>query len=176
MNRARTPQQTIGPFFHEALRWPDGWKAGFAEAGAPLVLTGRVTDGEGAPVGDAMIESWQLSPAGGMPASATGSDRPHGFARVETGADGDFRIETALPGGSIPSLDIVIHARGLLRPLRTRVFFAGKSRARDDPVARALADSPRLETLVASPVPDRPGEYRWDIRLQGEDETVFLEA
>ena len=58
----RTASQTIGPFFHEALRWPDGGKVRFAEPGRRIVLTGRMLDGAGEPVGDALIETWQASP------------------------------------------------------------------------------------------------------------------
>ena len=80
----RTPSQTIGPFFHEALRWRDGGKVAFAEPGDKVTLTGRIVDGGGNPVGDAMVETWQQSPRGATPASAQGAHNPHGFGRVET--------------------------------------------------------------------------------------------
>jgi protocatechuate 3,4-dioxygenase, alpha subunit len=170
---ARTPSQTVGPFFHEALRWKDGGRVGFAEPGKRVVLTGRMLDGEGAPVADAMMETWQLGPSGETPA-ASGSGNPHGFARVETARDGTFRIETLLPGGAAPCLDVTIFARGLLKALRTRVYLAPEAAVRADPAMAPLADSPRLATLVATPHGEV--EYRWDIRLQGEGETVFLAA
>lgn len=170
----RTPSQTIGPFFHEALRWKDGGRVSFAEAGQRIVLTGRVTDGAGEPVGDAMIETWQLSPQGGTPAAASGSANPHGFGRVETAKDGGYRIETSMPGGALPCLEVTLFARGLLKGLRTRVYFAAEDRVRSDPALARIGASPRVATLVA-----RPGganEYRWDVRLQGESETVFFAA
>ena len=68
----RTPSQTIGPFFHEALRWPDGDKVRFAETGQPIVLTGRLLDGAGETLADSLIETWQLSPLGKPPAPASG--------------------------------------------------------------------------------------------------------
>lgn len=173
----RTPSQTIGPFFHEALRWPDGHRVTFAEAGTPIVLTGRVLDGGGAPVADALIETWQLAPNGKPPAAASGNARPNGFGRVETGQDGTYRIETMLPGaanGAAPCIDFAIFARGLLKPLRTRAYLAGEAQVRADPAMKPLAQSPRLKTLVATAV--SPREFRWDIRLQGEGETVFFTA
>ena len=167
----RTPSQTIGPFFHEALRWKDGARVAFAEKGTPVVITGRMTDGAGEPVGDAMIETWQRSPAGSTPAAA-GAGNPSGFARLETREDGSFRIETLMPGGAWPYLDVAIFARGLLKPLRTRVYLAPEAEVRKDPALQAAAASPRLSTLVARH--QGGGEYRWDVRLQGEGETIFF--
>ncbi len=168
----RTPSQTVGPFFHISLPWPDGGKVAFAEAGDKVVLAGRIFDGAGNPVGDAMVETWQRSPKGATPAPAQGASRPHGFGRVETAKDGTFRIETAMPGGPAPSIDVAIFARGLLKPLRTRVYLAPEDKVRADPALKSITASPRLKTLVATP--GGAGEYRWDIRLQGEGETVFF--
>jgi protocatechuate 3,4-dioxygenase alpha subunit len=169
----RTPSQTIGPFFHESLRWRDGGKVAFAEPGGTgIVLTGRIFDGAGDLVNDAMVETWQHSPSAKAPAAAQGASNPYGFGRVETASDGTYRIETAMPGGALPSIDIAIFARGLLRPLRTRVYLAPEEKVRADPALAALAASPRLKTLVATPAGN--GEYRWDMRLQGEGETVFF--
>lgn len=169
----RTPSQTVGPFFHEALRWHDGHRVAFAEPGKDVVLVGRMLDGAGAPVGDALVETWQKSPTGEGPASGK-SGNPHGFARAETQKDGTFRIETRMPGGSAPCLDVIIVARGLLKPLRTRVYLAPEAEVRSDPAMKPLAASPRLATLVASPA--GVSEYRWEVRLQGEGETVFFSA
>ena len=166
---ARTPSQTVGPFFHEALRWKDGGKVALAGDGAPVVLVGRILDGAGAPVSDAMVETWQR--LGERPAAASGN--PRGFARVETQGDGTFRIETRMPPGAAPFLDVTIFARGLLKALRTRVYLASEEAARGDPMVASIAASPRLATLVARRSGD---EYRWDVRLQGEGETVFFAA
>jgi protocatechuate 3,4-dioxygenase, alpha subunit len=174
MAAQRTPSQTIGPFFHEALRWKDGGNVTFAEPGRRIVITGRVIDGAGAPVGDAMMETWQLSPTGKPPSPATGSARPHGFGRVETAKDGTFRIETAMPGGDCPYLDVSLFARGLLKALRTRVYLAAEDRVRADAALQPIAASPRVKTLVATAA--GASEYRWDVRLQGEGETVFFSA
>ena len=169
----RTPSQTVGPFFHEALRWKEGGRVGFAEPGRDVVIAGRMFDGGGAPVGDALVETWQRSPAGDAPASAT-QGNPHGFARVETAKDGTFRIETRLPAGEAPCLEVTILARGLLKALRTRVYLAPEDAVRRDPALQAIAASPRLATLVARPA--GASEFRWDVRLQGEGETVFFGA
>lgn len=169
---ARTPSQTIGPFFHEALRWSDGGRVAFAESGTRVVLHGRIVDGAGAPVGDALVETWQLSPSGKPPAPVSGKSKPNGFGRVETAKDGSFTIETLMPAGAAPALDIAIFARGLLKALRTRVYLAPEETVRGDPLVRSLSASPRLKTLVATPSGD--SEYRWEVRLQGEGETVFF--
>ena len=147
----RTPSQTVGPFFHEALRWPDPGVGG-------TVLSGRVFDGAGEPVPDALVEAW-------LPAARA-------FTRVQTDASGAFRIAMPVPPTEAPFLEITLFARGLLKALRTRAYVAPLERVRTDPALRALASSPRLETLVATPT---PGGYSWDVRLQGAGETVFFE-
>ena len=168
----RFPSQTIGPFFHEGLRWRDGGKVRIPAAGRRVVLNGRILDGAGAPVGDAMVETWQ-APA---PVTAKGEPpaegNPSGFGRVECAKDGTFRIETSLPAGDAPCLDVAIFARGLLKGLRTRVYLAPRERVRTDPLVKPIADSPRLDTLIATPA--GADEFRWEIRLQGEGETVFF--
>jgi protocatechuate 3,4-dioxygenase alpha subunit len=173
MRLPRTPSQTVGPFFHEALRWSDGGQVRFAENGQAIVLEGRLVDGAGAPVADALVETWQLSPSGTAPGAAS-TGKPHGFGRVETDRDGNFRIETLMPGGAVPYIDVAVLARGLLKALRTRVYLASEEKVRADPAMKALAASPRLATLIARA--DGPGRYRWDVRLQGEGETVFFAA
>src|SRR5262249_27175419 len=95
-----------------------------------------------------------------------------GFGRVETGKDGSFRFETTLPGGAAPSIDVAIFARGLLKPLRTRVYLAPEAAVRGDTSLGSTASSPRVKTLVATP--HGANEYRWDARLKGEGETIFF--
>jgi protocatechuate 3,4-dioxygenase alpha subunit len=176
----RTPSQTIGPFFHEALRWRGGEHVGFAEPGEPIVLTGRLLDGAGEPLADSLIETWQLSPTGKTPGPAKGDALPHGLGRVETAKDGSFRIQTLMPGcadGGAPCIDVTLFARGVLRALRTRVYLADEARVRAEPLLKPIAGSPRLKTLVAAREGAGPGGatvYRWDIRLQGVGETVFF--
>ena len=166
---ARTPSQTIGPFFHLGLRWMDYGRVSFAQEGRRVAISGRVFDGAGQPVGDALVETWQRLPEG---SAATGEERVHGFGRVETAADGSFRVETCVPDGPAPFLDVTFFARGIMKPLRTRVYLATREAAAREPDLAPLAASPRLETLIAVPVGG--SEYRWDVRLQGQGETVFF--
>jgi protocatechuate 3,4-dioxygenase alpha subunit len=155
---ARTPSQTVGPFFHEALRWPEGTRLAPAAGAARIALVGRIFDGGGSPVGDAMVEAWLAS--------------PRGFGRVETAADGTFRFDLPMPEGPIPCVDVAIFARGLLKPVRTRVYLVPEERARGDSALAAIAASPRLKTLIAAPA--GPAQFHWEVRLQGDGETVFF--
>ena len=166
----RTASQTIGPFFHEALRWNDGARV-TGGTGQRFVLSGRIIDGSGAPVGDAMVETWQMPDATTQPAA---DGKAHGMARVETARDGTFRIETTRPQGETPFLEVFIFARGLLKALHTRVYIASVDAVRNDPTLAPIAGSPRLSTLVARET--GPNAYEWDVRLQGEGETIFFEA
>jgi protocatechuate 3,4-dioxygenase alpha subunit len=93
---------------------------------------------------------------------------------VETGKDGSFRIETSMPGGDVPCIEVSFFARGLLKALRTRVYLAPVEKVKADPVLKGLSGSDRVKTLVAQP--DGANAFRWDVRLQGEGETVFFAA
>ena len=163
----RTPSQTVGPYYAICLPWENGARVTGGK-GARAVITGRVLDGNGAAIGDALVETWQAPEPGTRPAA---DGKPHGFARTGTSKDGTFRIETTLPAGDAPCLDVTVLARGLLKALHTRVYLAPEARVRADPALAAIAASPRVATLVAEPAGD---EWRWDIRLQGEGETVFF--
>lgn len=189
---APTPSHTVGPFYGYALPFPDGGE--LAPAGHPgaITLHGHVYDGEGAPVPDALVELWQAGPDGSL-AGAGGSMRRDpvtggylgrngvdftGFGRIATDADGHWAARTLPPGGpaapAAPYISVCVHARGLLHHLFTRVYFPENAEANAaDPLLAAL-DPARRETLVAT-AGSRPGTYRFDIRLQGEGETVFLE-
>lgn len=177
-----TPSQTVGPFFDKGLIWPDGGTVLFAGGGERITLMGRVTDGNGAPVIDALFETWQADAAGTLPAGGEG-ERPYGYARVSTDADGRYAIDTIVPGAFkgpngetyAPQLSVLIFARGLLKAVQTRVFLAPLDALKDDPLARAINDPERLRTLVATRDAGNPTLYRWDVRLRGDGETVFIE-
>ena len=167
---ARSPSQTVGPYYAIALPWKDGGRVTGC-SGERIVLEGRILDGAGQPVPDALFETWQ-APDRDAPPSADG--KPHGFGRASADAKGVYRIETAIPAGPVPFLDVTILARGLLKAVHTRVYFAEEARVRGEAAMAPIAASPRLATLIARKA--SAGEYRWDVRLQGEGETVFFAA
>lgn len=172
-----TGSQTIGPFWHliEHPEWADLTR--FGAAGERITVHGWVIDGDGIPVTDAAVELWQADP----PAD----ERFPGFGRARTDERGVFRFTTLRPGPvpgrgnaqQAPHLAIALHARGLLKPLFTRVYFAGEPLNETDPLLSSIEDLERRGTLFAS----NAGTDGWriDIRLQrgsnGETETVFLD-
>jgi protocatechuate 3,4-dioxygenase, alpha subunit len=168
-----TSSQTVGPFFGFALPWPDGPLV--VPEGTPggFWLRGVVRDGAAEPVPDALVESWQADPAGGFDDPAF-----RGFGRCPTDRDGRFAIHTVKPGPvpapdgrpQAPHLDLSVFARGLLNRVITRVYFADEPGTAADPVLARVPEA-RRATLVARP---GAGGYVLDIRLQGEDETVFF--
>lgn len=166
----RSPSQTVGPYFAIALPWKDGGRV-TGVSGERIVLEGHVLDGAGQPVPDALVETWQAPDPDAAPSAA---GKPHGFGRASADAGGRFRIETAVPAGPVPFLDVTVFARGLLRHVQTRVYFADEARVRAEAAMAPLATSERLMTLIARKA--GAGEYRWDVRLQGEGETVFFAA
>ncbi len=199
MTRPLTPSQTIGPFFGHALPFQDGPRAVDHRAPGAVWLRGRITDGAGDPVTDALVETWQADPdgnfdhpddprgggggSGGESGRGSGGEPNggfRGFARCPTDADGGYAILTLKPGRvpmpdgvpQAPHLDMSIFARGLLQRLVTRVYFADEPQANaTDPVLRSLQGEAARATLLAQPGEDG---YVFDIRLQGERETVFF--
>ena len=180
-----TASQTIGPFYGFALPFAGG--GDIAPAGHPDTVTvhGRVYDGAGEPVPDALIEFWQPAPDGsrtGAPGSlrrdpVTGGYLGRhgvdftGFGRVPTDADGHYTLRTLAPGG-VPYLSVCVFARGLTHHLFTRVYLTADA---DDALLASL-DPARRATLVA--VEESERTLRFDICIQGSpahEETVFLE-
>jgi protocatechuate 3,4-dioxygenase, alpha subunit len=183
-----TPSQTVGPFFAIALPWPDGPFVVPEGTRGAIAISGRVTDGAAEPVPDALVEVWQADPGGGFNGHPgdprlTGTTGFRGFGRCPTDADGGYRIVTlrpgALPAGDgrteAPHLDVSVFARGLLDRLVTRIYFPDEEGANAaDPVLQSLPVRSRRDTLIASAA--GPGEFRFDIRLQGDGETVFFDV
>jgi protocatechuate 3,4-dioxygenase alpha subunit len=169
-----TPSQTVGPFFHLGMPWPDGPYACTAGTDGAFWIRGRVLDGAGEPVPDAVLETWQADPTGRF--GASGGFR--GFARCETDAGGSFAIHTVKPGtvpdpdgaAQAPHIDVSVFARGLLDRLVTRIYFADEPATATDPVLARVGPL-RRHTLVARPAADG---YLFDVHLQGDDETVFF--
>ena len=168
-----SPSQTIGPFFHAGLGWMDATRLVEDHADGAVVIEGVVFDGAGAPVPDAVVEIWQADGSGGFPpATAPGWT---GFGRSQTDDDGRFRFVTVAPGSvdrmTEPHIDLTVFARGLLQRVVTRLYLPGTDViSPSDPVLRAVP-AERRATLVAEGVGSR---LRFDIRLQGERETVFF--
>ena len=174
-----TPGQTVGPFFGYALPYAAGEH--LVPVGRPgaVRLTGRVLDGEGNPVPDALLEIWQADESGRVPREPSSLHRDGytftGWGRAATDNTGRYTFTTVRPGatdeGRPPFFAMTVFARGLLNRLFTRVYLPGhESRFGNDPLLASLTEE-RRRTLVASEEGD---ELRFDVRLQGADETVFL--
>jgi len=180
--RKPTPSQTVGPFFARELLWKDGGIVLFPGRGERITLAGCVFDGAGAPIYDALFETWQADSSGQFPSGHDGA-RPYGYGRVSTDTEGRYAIETIMPGSFkgpdgeqyAPQISVSIFARGLLKALQTRVFLAPLDVIKDDPLVRAIGDPERVRTLIASRDPGDPKLYRWDVRLRGAGEAVFIE-
>ena len=178
--RRQTPSQTVGPFFGFGLPFAGGPELVPAVHPDAIRLHGVVLDGAGDPVPDALLELWQPDATGAMPHVA-GSRRRSlgrftGFGRTATEVDGSYEFSTVLPGATAPDGPrwalVTVFARGLSHHLFTRAYFVGDGEP--DPVdglLRRLGD--RAPTLHARQ--DGPADYRFDVRLQGDGETVFLD-
>ncbi len=182
MTLGLTPSQTVGPFFSHALSLPDGQYVVPAGTAGAFWLRGCVLDGEGEPVPDAIVESWQADPAGRFnhPDDPRGADVDfRGFGRALTDLDGRWSILTMRPGRvpdhagrmQAPHLDLSIFARGLLDRVVTRVYLPDEPTANaEDPVLATIPLERRATVLAEE---DGTG-FRFDIRLQGDGETVFF--
>lgn len=187
MNLLATASQTIGPFFHiglEKLSIADLAKS--AAGGEKVSIQGRVLDGDGKPVNDALIEIWQANAQGKYAHPDDAQDKAldasfKGFGRVATGDNGEFRFVTIKPGrvpgpgGALqaPHLVVAVFMRGLLKHLVTRMYFPGAA-GNDEDAVLALVPKERRATLVAKPAGD--GAFEWNVILQGRDETVFFDC
>ena len=168
-----TPSQTVGPFLSIGLQWDDGPYVVPGDTPGAFWLRGVVRDGAGAVVQDALVETWQADPDGRF----GGAFR--GFGRCPTDGDGQYAIRTRKPGPvaapdggtQAPHIDVSVFARGLLHRVVTRIYFAGEPANAADPILAAVPADRRV-TLIATPAGDG---YRFDIRLQGTDETVFFD-
>ena len=169
-----TPSQTVGPFFAIELPYSDGPYVVADGTEGAIWLRGRVFDGAGEPVPDAMIETWQADPQGSFDSDF------RGFGRSGTDTEGAWAILTLKPGPvagpddtqQAPHVDLSVFARGLLHRVVTRLYFADEEQANAaDPVLAGLPDDDARATLIA--VSEDDG-YRLDIHLQGPDETVFF--
>lgn len=187
-----TTSQTVGPYLHIGL---SGLNCADLTAGLtaldtpPVVIEGRVTDGQGKPVPDGMIEIWQADAQGvyqhpddprysGADAAKSGFT---GFGRLPTEPDGSFRITTIKPGrvagpdGTLqaPHLVVSLFMRGLLKHLSTRMYFPDEAQANQQDWILQQVPAARRATLVAQAGDN--GTLRWNVNLQGAGETVFFD-
>lgn len=188
-----TPSQTAGPYVHIGLMPTYAGNPGYYDAeigvspiaegaqGEVIEITGAVIDGTGWALRDALIESWQADASGRFAGEAGADPAVSGLCRFAADAvSGEFALRTVKPGPvparggrmQAPHISLWIVARGINIGLQTRIYFEDEDNSADPLLAR-IEQRPRVETLIAKRI--APGKYRFDIRLQGEGETVFLD-
>jgi len=192
MKRVPTASQTVGPFFGVGLDRPElaDLTAGGKAQGETILIEGQVRDGDGAPVPDAMLEIWQANAAGKYDHPEDRQEKPRdanflGFGRAFTDAEGRYRFTTIRPGAvpgrgnalQAPHVSMAVFARGLLKHLVTRIYFADRQQANEaDPVLSRIGDPAARRSLLATPVDGATPTYRFDVVLQGEGETAFFDV
>jgi protocatechuate 3,4-dioxygenase alpha subunit len=191
-----TPSQTVGPFFKYGLTpnrqyaWNDAFTANLVTpdaSGDRIRVEGTVYDGDGAPVPDCMLEVWQADGQGRFSDLQDMRALPNtafrGFGRCGTDGEGLYAFDTIKPGPvpdpdgkpQAPHLLLAVFARGMLRHLYTRIYFDGEAANGSDAVL-ALVPADRRATLIARRQPGNGGAvYKFDLRLQGGEETVFFD-
>ena len=188
MSELLTPSQTVGPYFAMRLPWPEGPFVVPEGTRGAITIIGRLYDGAGNVIPDGLIETWQADPDGRFAHPddprgpvAAGYKAFRGFGRSQTEADGSFRIVTLKPGPlpfgdgrtEAPHIDVSVFARGMLDRSVTRIYFPDETEANaEDPVLAAVP-AERRNTLIAK----RSGEglLRFDVHMQGDQETVFFD-
>jgi protocatechuate 3,4-dioxygenase, alpha subunit len=191
-----TPSQTVGPFFKYGLTpsgeydWNDAFTSNLVTqdaSGERIRIEGRVLDGDGAPVPDAMLEIWQADAQGRFSDPQDKRALPNstfkGFGRCGTDANGSYAFDTIKPGimpdpdgkPQAPHILLAIFARGMLLHLYTRIYFDGEADNAADPVL-ALVPADRRATLIATRKAGAASAYHFDVRLQGGNETVFFDV
>jgi protocatechuate 3,4-dioxygenase alpha subunit len=190
----QTPSQTVGPYFAYGL-CPEQYNFDFKSlftpavanheaAGEHISIVGQVFDGDGNVIGDAMLEVSQVDSQGRYPASRAEVEASgfRGFARVGTGTDPQkrFIVETVRPGrasaNEAPHLNVIVTMRGMLLHTFTRIYFDDEAAANESDPVLGLVPAERRATLIARRAPGTSKTvYRFDIRMQGEQETVFFD-
>jgi len=179
MSLQATTSQTVGPYLHIGLAWLITENlAQTGVGGERISIEGRVLDGDGNPVNDALVEIWQADADGRYAAKGF-----RGFGRSATDDKGGFRFHTIKPGrvagpaGKLqaPHIAVNVFMRGLLKQLVTRIYFADEPANAGDPVL-SLVPADRRATLIAKPAMGKPGALEWNVILQGRDETVFFDC
>jgi len=189
MGLQATTSQTVGPFFAIGLAWLEKTSlAGPNVSGERITIEGRVLDGDGKPIPDALIEVWQANSQGKYSHPDDEQSKPvepgfKGFGRMLTDAEGKFQLSTIKPGAvpgpngklQAPHILVMVFMRGLLRHLYTRIYFP------DDPAnasdfALSLVEPARRETLIAKKKGGQNAALEWNVIMQGPGETVFFDC
>jgi protocatechuate 3,4-dioxygenase alpha subunit len=190
-----TPSQTVGPYFAYGLTsqgqydWNDAFSNNLVTpdtSGDRIRVEGQVFDGDGKVMVDCMLEIWQADAQGRFSDPQDKRAQPNssfrGFGRIGTDGNGAFAFDTIKPGqvadsdGKLqaPHLSLAVFARGMLLHLYSRIYFEGEAANAADPVL-ALVPAARRHTLIAKRQ-SRNGVYRFDIHMQGDNETVFFDV
>jgi protocatechuate 3,4-dioxygenase, alpha subunit len=189
MDHVPTPSATVGPYLHLGLteKYSVTQVTPKNVKGERVVLRCRVFDAENVPVSDAMIEVWQADSDGRYRHPEIGTQplppASFGFGRAATNEGGYCDFETIRPGGvpapdgkrQAPHISVAVYGRGILLQLYTRIYFAGDVANEQDPVL-ALVPEARRKTLLAHSDAFHPYGWQFDIRLRGENETVFFDV
>lgn len=189
MRLQATTSQTVGPFFSIGLtRLQKIDLAGPGVAGQRVTISGRVIDGEGQPVPDAILEVWQANSHGKYAHPEDDQEKPlepgfEGYGRIPVDNRGRFVFTTIEPGPvpgpggkpQAPHLAVSVFMRGLLRRLVTRIYFSGEPANAGDFVLN-LVEPKRRATLIARKSPNEISVLEWNVILQGLDETVFFDC
>jgi protocatechuate 3,4-dioxygenase alpha subunit len=194
MSLQATTSQTVGPYFKIGLSWlyRDSL-LGEGVSGERVTIQGRVFDGDGVPVPDAILEVWQANASGKYNHPEDTQDKPlepgfTGFARVPVNAEGAFRFPTIKPGPvpgpdgkeQAPHLQVSIFMRGVLRRMVTRIYFPDEPRNGADLILN-LVEAARRSTLIAKKITQKSTKetgsttLEWNVILQGPEETVFFD-
>jgi len=190
MMRKQTPSQTVGPFYAIGLtRRPLNVVTNESTDGERIRIEGQVLDGDGLPIPDVMVEIWQANAYGRYNHPDDKQEKPldatfTGWGRSGTDEKCFYRFDTIKPGPvpganetvQAPHINVVVFARGMLVHAFTRLYFADEPANASDPVLNSIKNKKRRQTLIALPgMENGKTIYRFDIRLQGENETVFFD-
>ena len=187
MSLQTTSSQTVGPYLHIGMTWlVTDDLTGPGVTGDRVTIAGRILDGDGKPVTDALVEIWQANAHGKYAHPDDPQDKPletafKGFGRVPTDDNGGFKFTTikpgrvAAPGGGLqaPHINVTIFMRGMLKQLNTRIYFPADAANDSDAALRSVPEG-RRGTLIAKA--SGQGALEWNVILQGSGETVFFDC
>jgi len=188
----QTPSQTVGPFFaygltarqygYDNLSIANDIIAGPRAAGEHVEIIGKVLDGHGGVIPDAIVEFWHADAGGQYLATEVNPDSQgfKGIGRMGTGTDhqGRFIFKTIKPGrydGQVPHINIILLMRGLLSHLYTRLYFSDENNSKDE-ILNSVPESRRATLIAERKRTDAGVFYLFDIVTQGKKETVFFDV